>query len=111
MNAIKRSIAFSMLKYLIKPGNVTIISADDFRVPPRKNNYQMHGYRIQSGSWTQNIVILAIDEDKPMGPSAISSVRNILSVMGFQVSPIMLVYTMNRGDCPECTPYNVLERT
>jgi len=111
MNAIKRSIAFSMLKHLIRPGNVTIISADSFRVPPRKNNYQIHGYRIETGDWSQNIVILPIDDDKPTGPSAISAVRNILSVMGFRVSPIMLVYNMNRGDCPECTDYRVLERT
>lgn len=110
MNAIKRSITFSMLKCLIRRGNVTIIAASDFRVPTRRNNYQMHGYRIQLGDWSQDVIILPIDDDKPTGPSAISAVRSVLTLIGFTVSPIMIMYATNRGDCPMRMPYMASER-
>lgn len=110
MNAILRGIRFELLKWMIKPGNVTIIAASDFRVPPRKHNYQIHGYRVEVGDWVQNIVILPIDDDKKLGPNAISTVRSMLTVMGFKVSPIMLAYAFNKGDCPACTEYTAMER-
>lgn len=110
MNRVKRGVHFSMLKHIIAAGNVTIIGAADFRVPPKRNNFQIHGYRITAGSWQQNIVILPIDDDKPMAPSAISTVRNMLVIMGFSVSPIMLTYSTNNHDYPTSTNYTSAER-
>lgn len=110
MKALKRSIAFGMLKRLIRPGNVTIIDGGDFLVPPRRTNYQQQGYNIAADGWSQDIIVLPIDGSRPYQANAASVIRGVLGLMGYQVSPIMLTYGVNTGDCPQSTQYTTVER-
>lgn len=99
----------SQLNKLIKPGNMIVLDAGIYNVPPRKGPYSLCGYRIESGDWTKDVVVVPIDPRKESNRS-ISGIAAMLRYMGYDVTPIVISYEGNRGDCPQCMPYTTATR-
>lgn len=97
------------LNRLIRPGNIVILDAGEYSVPPRKNNYSLCGYRIEDKEWAKDIVIVPVDPRKDYSRS-VSGVAAMLRYMDYKVTPIVISYEGNRGDCPQCMPYTTVTR-
>lgn len=109
VNGIIERHRIGQLNKLIRPGNLIILNAAEYTVPPRKNNYSLCGYRIESGNWTRDIVVVPLDPRKESNRS-VSGVAAMLKYMGYIVTPIVIAYEGNRGDCPQCMPYTTATR-
>jgi len=100
----------NQLNRLIRPGNLVILDAKDYTVPPRKGSYSLCGYRIEQGDWSKDIVIVPIDPRHDTRVKSVSGVASVLRHMGYDVTPIVIAYEGNRGDCPQCMPYTTVTR-
>lgn len=110
VNGIVERHRINQLNKLIKPGNLVILDAKDYTVPPRKGSYSLCGYRIECGDWTKDIVIVPIDTRLDTRVKSVSGVASVLRHMGYEVTPIVIAYEGNRGDCPQCMPYTTATR-
>jgi hypothetical protein len=100
----------NQLNKLIRPGNLIILDAKEYTVPPRKGSYSLCGYRIELGGWSKDVVIVPIDPRVDSRVKSVSGVAAVLRYMGYEVTPIVIAYEGNRGDCPQCMPYTTVTR-
>lgn len=109
VNGIVQRYRLGQINRLIKPGNLIILNASEYTVPPRKGSYSLCGYHIELDGWERDIVIVPIDPKRDHNRS-VSSIASVLRSMGFEVTPIVIAYEGNRGDCPQCMPYTTATR-